>query len=163
MVKKLGLVAAAGLSIVFISPAFSQQAPTCEGSKDACQQISDLSKEYDAAFNKHDVAAVVGMFTPDAADAGEGVMLSGREQLEKFYSDGFKAGWSHHSSGPSQVHVMGDWAWVVGTWSALPPGAKDKVQGSWGAVDVREGGTWKIKMLTWNVAEPPPQQAAQTK
>jgi hypothetical protein len=103
------------------------------------------------------------MFTPDAADAGEGVMLSGREQLEKFYSDGFKAGWSNHSSGPSQIHVMGDWAWLVGTWSALPPGAKDKVQGSWGAVDVREGGTWKIKMLTWNVAEPPPQQAAQTK
>jgi hypothetical protein len=29
------------------------------------------------------------------------------------------------------------------------------VQGSWGAVDLREGGTWKIKMLTWNVAEPP--------
>jgi hypothetical protein len=65
---KLGLVAAAALSIAFISPAFSQQAPTCEGSKDACQQISDLSKEYDAAFNKHDVATVVGMFTPDAAD-----------------------------------------------------------------------------------------------
>lgn len=62
---KLGLLAAAGLSLVFISPAFSQQAPTCEGSKGACQQISDLSKEYDAAFNKHDVAAVGGMFTPD--------------------------------------------------------------------------------------------------
>ena len=78
---KLGLVAAAGLSIMFISPAFSEQAPTCEGSKDACQQISDLSKEHDAAFNKHDVAAVVGMFTPDAADVGEGVMLSGGEQI----------------------------------------------------------------------------------
>jgi ketosteroid isomerase-like protein len=159
---KLTLVAAAGLSTVFVVSASAQQAPTCEGPKDACQQIADLSKVYDTAFNNHDVATIVGGFTPDATDVGEGVMLSGREALEKFYSDGFKAGWSNHSSGPTEVHVMGDWAWAVGTWSGLPPGAKDKVQGTWGAVDIRQGGAWKIRMLTWNVAEPAPQQAAQT-
>jgi hypothetical protein len=59
-------------------------------------------------------------------------MLNGREQLEKFYADGFKAGWSNHSSGPTQVHVMGDWAWVVGTWSAVPPGAKEQGAGQLG-------------------------------
>ena len=159
---KIGLITVAGAALVFGGPAFAQQAPSCDGPQDACRQIVDISNQYNAAFNSHDVAAITGLFTTDAVDVGENVMLSGRAALEKFYTDGFKAGWATHSSGPNQVHVMGDSGWAVGSWSATPPGAKDasqKAAGTWGDVVVLQNGTWKIRMLTWNVTEAPPESA----
>ena len=35
-----------------------------------------------------------------------------------------------------------------------------QLKGYWGAINVREGDTWKIRMLTFNVTPPP---AAETK
>src|SRR5690349_5984282 len=86
---------------ITIEPAFAQQAPSCEGSPDACQQISDISKQYNRTFNSHDVPSMVALFTTDAVMVGEGggkgVRLSGREAIEKFYSEIFKSRASDHA------------------------------------------------------------------
>lgn len=93
-------------------------------------------------FNRHDVK-IVELFTADGVDVGEGVKLAGRESLQEFFAGGFNTGWTNHSSAPDQVHVMGDWGWATGSWSATPPRVKEASQtvgGTWGDVFVRQGG-----------------------
>ena len=151
----------AGLALLFGNPSFAQQVATCDGPQDACQQIIKGLKQFEAAYNRKDVAGVGAGFTPDAVIVQEGPMISGREAIEKFYGDGFKAGFTDNSSPINQVHVMGNMAWLVGSWSASGPGPNNTTQtykGNWGAVDVNEGGTWKARMLIWNTIENPPEQ-----
>jgi uncharacterized protein (TIGR02246 family) len=159
---KIRILAVAGLALLFGKPSFAQQAATCDGPQDACQQIIKGLKQFEAAYNRKDVAGVGAVFTPDAVIVWEGPMLSGREAIEKFYGDGFKAGFADNSSPADQVHVMGNMAWLVGSWSASGPGPNNTTQtyqGNWGSVNVNEGGTWKTRMLTWNTIENLPEQA----
>src|SRR5437763_17083472 len=39
------------------------------------------------------------------------------------------------------------------------PGATQQYRGTWGDVEVKEGGTWKTRMLTWSIIEAPPEPA----
>jgi ketosteroid isomerase-like protein len=87
---------------------------------------------------------------------GEGPLVSGKGAIEKFYDDAFKAGFRDNSSPIDQVHVNGNIAWVVGHWSAMGPGPNNSTQryhGNWSAVDVREGSSWKSRMVTFNTIE----------
>jgi len=48
-------------------------------------------------------------------------------------------------------------AWGLGQWSDMKAGPNNTVQelhGNWGAVYERDGDTWKIRMLTYNLAPP---------
>jgi len=91
--------------------------------------------------------------------SGEGTKLSGSEAFTKFYDDSFKAGFTNASISVDQVHVVGDMGWLVGSWSETGPGPNNTTHpyhGNWGAVDVNDGGIWKIRMLSWSVDEPQP-------
>jgi len=159
---KPGLSIGAAWALLFAAPAFGQDTPSCDGPQDACRQIAAITAQYNAAFNKRDLTGLSALFTADTVGAWPGGMLRGREARENLFTDLFKAGWSNHAGGPDQIHVIGDWGWAVGTWIAVPPGAKDASHpawGTWGEVVVRQDGVWKIQMQTWNVAGPDAEQA----
>ena len=158
---RLRLLATAGLAVGLVAPAVAQERATaCDGPQDACQQVANLVKSYDDAFNKGDAATVAAIFTPDGIEMTEAPKVSGREAIERHYSDAFKAGLSHVVVNVDELHVVGDTTWGVGDWSATGPGpnhATRPYHGNWGAVWVRNGGTWRLRMLTNNTIETPPQ------
>jgi uncharacterized protein (TIGR02246 family) len=152
-------------AVGLVTPAFAQQKATTS-EQEVRQGIEALCKKYDEAFNKHDVAAVVSTFMPDAIIMPEGPMLSGTQAIAKSYEDFFKNANPNpdHLIKVVQVKALTDnAAWVVGEWSVTVPGANNTAQqlhGNWGAVEEREGGQWRGRMLTWNMIEPPPAETA---
>jgi uncharacterized protein (TIGR02246 family) len=156
--KKHLVVTVTGLAIGLAMPTVAQRPSTCDGPQDACQQIISVLRQFEAAYKEKDATGVGVLFAADAVVMGEGPMLGGREAIQKSYSDAFKAGWTDNSSPIDQVHVAGNTAWAVGSWSANGPGPNNTTQkyhGNWGAVYVIDGGSWKARMLTWNSIENP--------
>jgi ketosteroid isomerase-like protein len=159
---KLRLVGIAGLAIVFVEPAFAQQTTKCDGPQEECQQILNDNKKYDAAFERKDTAALVAMYTPDAVIVGEGPTVSGKEAITSFYDDQFKDGPVTNVTKVDEIHIAGNMAWSIGSWSGSATGPNNTTQqyrGTWGDVEVKEGGTWKTRMLTWSIIEAPPEPA----
>jgi uncharacterized protein (TIGR02246 family) len=154
-------LAAAGLLIGFAAPAIAQEkVGTCDGPRDACQQVAALIRSYDEAFNRKDAAAVAAIFTPDGIEITEAPVVSGREAIEQHYRDAFKAGWSDVMVNVDQFHVKDDMTWGVGDWHANAPGPGNTTRlahGNWGAIWVKSGGAWKLRMLTNNAIENPAQ------
>ena len=138
------VLALAGLASIFAVSAFAQEDSKCTGPHEACQQNIDLWENFDVAFTKHDPAATAALFTEDAVFVLEtGTVLHGRQDIEKFLSDAFKAGFSNNVATVEEVHVIGDLAWVVGRWTETGPGpnqATKPYQGLWGSVHERQGG-----------------------
>jgi uncharacterized protein (TIGR02246 family) len=159
---KLHLLAIAGLTIGFASPAMSQETTgTCTGPQDDCRQISSLAKRFDETFNKKDAVAFAANYTPDGIVLLSMPMLSGRAAIAQAFSEFFKLGASHLVDTVTQAHVAGDMAWAFGGWSDTEPGPNNTTQsvhGNWSAVYVRDGGTWLIRQSTANVIRPPPPQ-----
>jgi uncharacterized protein (TIGR02246 family) len=149
-----------GLAITLALPAGAQQTK-CDGPQEACQQIVDLFKKHNEASSKQDIAGIMALFTTDAVFVSEGSTLDGRDAIEKWHTEMAKAGaFGRHDSKVDQVHVQGNIAWAVGSWSDTgPSNGSHPVHGNWGDVFVLEGGTWKVRMLTANVIETPPGQA----
>ena len=134
----------------------------CDGAQDACQQIADIARKYDEALNKRDAAAIAALYTPDAVLVTEGPTLQGPDAIEKSLAGAFKAGViGKHATEIDQVHVQGNLAWAIGSWSDTgPSNGSHPMHGNWGGVIVPEGGNWKIRMLTVNTIETPPGQPA---
>jgi uncharacterized protein (TIGR02246 family) len=158
MKTRLVVIVTGLLAIGLAIPTAAQQRATCDGPQDACQQIISSVEQFVAAFNNKDVAGAVAGFTEDAILVGEGPMLSGKEALRKNYSDFFKAGLTDNVSPIDQIHVAGTMAWAVGSYSVTGPGPNNSTQkyhGNWGAVYVNDGGSWKVRMRTFNRIETP--------
>jgi hypothetical protein len=65
--------------------------------------------------------------------------------------------------GDAELSIAGNEVWRTGEWSFTLQGKSGgpiQLKGYWGAINAREGDTWKIRMLTFNVTPPP---AAETK
>ena len=63
---------------------------------------------------------------------------------------------------PHMIGTAGNEVWRTGEWSSTVQGKSGdpmKLEGYWSAINVRDGDTWKIQMLTFNVT-PPPASAA---
>jgi ketosteroid isomerase-like protein len=84
--------------------------------------------------------------------------------IPKFYEDSSKAGFDHNDVTVDQVSPLAaDMALAMGEYRISgknQSGAAMEAAGRWTAVDVREGGKLKIRMLTAFPKPPPPQQAA---
>ncbi len=158
---KMRFLASAIVVIGLTSPVAAQQKTgTCTGPQEVCRELASVPQKYDAAYNKGDASAVAAVFTKDAVLAApRGPNLRGTEELQAFYANAFRAGFSSDLLKVQTERVIGDMAWAVGQWSAMRPGANHTTrprQGNWGAVFVRDGDTWKIQMLAPNVMEPAP-------
>ena len=128
------------------------------------QQLDAKIKSYAEAVNNNDATAVAAQFTEDGVFVTDRGPVYGRQAIEKWYADAFK---ERHTKNfvpkpdqysPHVIGTAGNEVWQNGEWSETiqPEGSEAiRVNGYWSAVTVREGDTWKDRMLTWNVTPPP--------
>jgi uncharacterized protein (TIGR02246 family) len=134
-------------------PTFAQQKNAIDPKIE--QQIRVLAAKYDAAFNKHDSAAVAAFFTEDAVLGTPHGTFHGRQAIEKDCAQhNFQ---SYHSSNlfttVDRVIAVGNDVRTIGRWSDTiqDDGATKHVEGHNSLVWVRDGDTWKIRKCSWDV------------
>lgn len=120
-------------------------------------QLEKMASSYVESYSKQDPAGLVALY----AKGGVLVTPMGvQADLAAVYGGAFKAGFN-------RVEVKIDQAWPLGADAALatgtyratgknPSGAPLEQGGLWTATYVREGGTFKIRMLTAFPPAPPP-------
>ena len=158
------LLAFVGLAIGLATPTLAQQKDTIDS-----QIAEQVTKKIDEGFNNGDAAAVGALFTEDAVFVTPQGPIFGREAIEKLFAGMFQQGhYSNHlnkddQGSPHMIGTADDEVWRTGEWSFTLQGKSGgpiQLKGHFGAINVREGETWKIRMLTFNVTPPP---AAETK
>ena len=158
------LITIAGLAIGFAVPTLAQQKDTITDPQ-IVQQLHASGKKTEEAFLKGDAAARAALFTEDAVLVNDSGPVYGRQSIEQYYTDLFKkvhylsftVTYDPHS--PHAIGTNGNAAWENGQWSGTikegegsPP---RQLKGYWAAVKVREGDTWKLRMVTANVTPAP--------
>jgi uncharacterized protein (TIGR02246 family) len=123
------------------------------------QQIEQLVTTYRANWNKQDVAGIAGLYTKDAVLVSQApkVVKNGQQEIAQQDETIFKT-LPHNNAATVEVSPLGaDALFSVGEYhlSGQNQSGPLKVDGHWTAVYVREGGTWKIRLLT-AVPDPPP-------
>ena len=152
------LLALAWLAISFASPIFAQQ-------KDApvdpqiVQQLHAIGKKSDEAFLKGDAAALAAFYTEDVVYVTATETIRGRQALERYFAEQFQeVRYSSHETkyDPTSPHHIGtdsNAVWENGEWSGTiflqgEDCGPHQLRGYFSSVEVREGDTWKIRMLT---------------
>ena len=162
---RLSVLAAAGLAIGFVLPAFAEQKDTAGpeiipqsnllGDVNVLAEFTALRSKYVEALDRLDAAAMAAFYTEDGVVVTPDGWFSGRENIEKWYAYMFQR-WHPASSirQNDQVTAVGNQAWAVGRWWSTLQSRNGPVlaRGFWSAIYVREGDAWKIRMANYNVA-----------
>jgi uncharacterized protein (TIGR02246 family) len=125
-------------------------------------QIERLVAAYVEKFNKHDAAGIAALYAKDGMEVTATSVTSGPQEIEQGYQS-FMKPFSVLSIMVTieQISPLGNDADIrIGQFhiSGEGPNGPTKVDGRYTTIDVREGGTWKIRLLT--IANAPPPQAA---
>lgn len=145
------------LCSVFI--AFTTQAMASDTDPNLKQEVEKIGAAYAESFNKHDAAGIAALF----ATGGMHVNPAGpRTDIAAFYEGAFKAGLDHEEITVDQVWPLGgDALLAMGQYRITgknQSGAPIETGGIWTSTDVREGGTWKIRLLSAMPKPPAPQK-----
>ena len=123
------------------------------------QEIEKLAAAFAAGYDKQDSAGIAALFVSGAVLVNPSGVHTGAADIAKYYEGGFKTGFNHNEIQVRQVWPLGpDTVLAVGEFHATgknESGAPLDSSGIWTATDVREGGTWKARMLT-AFPKPPP-------
>jgi uncharacterized protein (TIGR02246 family) len=137
------------ISVVCLaSSAFAQQADQATR-----QQIEQLVATYRENWNNHNAAGIAALYTNDGVLVSQApkVVKTGPQEIVQQYETAFKTV-SHNDGATAEVFSLGpDALYSVGEYHLSgqnQSGGPLKVDGHWTAVYVREGGAWKIKLLT---------------
>lgn len=139
-------------STILLSPAAAVAADTT-----VKQEVEKIASAYADNFNKQDAAAIAALY----ANGGMLVNPAGpHTDIEKYVDGAFKAGFDHQDITVNDVWPLGpDTAVAMGEFRITgknPSGAPIENVGLWTAIDIRENGHWKIRMLTGMPKAPPP-------
>jgi ketosteroid isomerase-like protein len=159
--KTLLAVAIVGLAIGFSMPAHAQNKDTVDpkiaqqrnllGDPNALGEFGALGIKVDEAFKNNDAGAVAALFIEEGVLVASDGMFFGRQAIEKRYADTFQR-WpiTTFSGQRSCLNAIDNAAWAVGEWwSTVQSQTGPKFErGYWSAIYVREGDTWKIRLLT---------------
>ncbi|MGA8658836.1 MAG: nuclear transport factor 2 family protein [Chthoniobacterales bacterium] len=138
--KRLLVLALAGLTIGFVVPALAQEKDTV--SPEIRQQIEAVLKKLEEAYNRYDAAAFAAGFTEYAVELSLGGMARGRQEIEERYAADLASHPTKQSFKLVQVCAVGDA--VCAIWEYLHFNTQTK--GHCATIYVREGDTWKIRM-----------------
>ncbi len=145
----------------FLALSLPAAAAAADADQNLKQEIGKAVSAYAATFETLNPAGMAALYTSD------GVLVNPaglQTDITKVYEGTFKAGFNHLESTLDQVWPLGaDTALAMGEYRLTgknESGAAMESAGRWTAVDVREGGKWKVRMLTAFPKPPPPQQAA---
>jgi ketosteroid isomerase-like protein len=161
---KMGLlVALVELAIGFTPSVFAQQKGTVDrqtvqqrdllGIPDALAVFGELSGKLDDAYNNRDAEAAAALFTEDAVLVTSDGMVFGRQSTEKGYAETFQR-WPITDflsrRDRLQLNAIDNAVWSVGEWWGNLESKSGPVfaWGYWSTIYVREGGAWKMRMLS---------------
>jgi uncharacterized protein (TIGR02246 family) len=134
------------------------------------EQLNAHCHAYDEAINNNDAAAIAMLFAEDAIFVTDRGPVCGRQAIEEWYADVFKAWRPKNHTGkadqdsPHLIGTAGNEAWRTGEWSETGQGQNGEpvqIKGYWSTIDSLEGDEWKMRMLTWNIT--PAATTAETK
>jgi uncharacterized protein (TIGR02246 family) len=148
----LSIMKASILSIMIVAlsaPAFADDA-------DLKKQVEQINTAYMESFNKQDAAGIAALFATGGIFVNQ---FGPRTDMAQVVEGTFKAGFNHAETQVDQV-------WPLGSETALgmgqirftgknQSGASIETAAFWTATYVREGGKWKIRMLS-GIPKPPP-------
>ena len=165
------VVALLGLSVSFALPASAQQTNTLD--PQIVQQVHAIGKQSDEAFLKGDAVVLAALCTEDAVLVNDTGTVHGRQAIEKYYAAMFQTlhYFSHHTTydqtSPHALGTDGNGVWETGEWScAIAPRGEDcgphQLRGYFASIEVREGNTWKVQMMIYNLAPAPPAALSKT-
>jgi ketosteroid isomerase-like protein len=120
------------------------------------QEVERIGSAYAESFNRQDASGIAALYT----DGGVHINPAGpRTDIEEFYRGLFKAGLNYQESSVAEVWLVGaETAIAIGQFRTTgkdPRGAVIEILGFSTATYVREGGKWKIRMLS-AIPKPPP-------
>jgi len=140
-------IASAVAVLGFALPASAQKAH-----QNTQQQIEQLVTTYRANWNNHNAAGIADLYTKDGVLVSQApkVVKTGPQEIAQQYETAFKTV-SHNDGATAEVYPLAtDTVYSVGEYhlSGQNQNGPVKVDGHWTAIYVRDGGTWKIKLLT---------------
>ena len=150
----------AGLAFGFVWPTFAQQTDTPD--PQLRQMIDEFAKKYAEAVNNNDAAAIAAFYTENGIFVTSEGPKYGRKAIEKFYADLFRQfHFSNYSSkadqySPRLIGTDGSETLEIGEWSCTiegHDGSPIQIKGYYSSIDIREGGDWKISMVTSNTTQ----------
>ena len=117
------------------------------------QQIERIVAAYHENWNNHNAAGIAGLYTKDGVLVTQApkVVKTGQQDIEQNYKNAFNTIPHHDSATVDEVSPLGaDAAMSVGEYHLTGKGESGptKLDGHWTAVYVRDGGAWKIRLLT---------------
>lgn len=119
-----------------------------ESEADVRQAITKIAASFADHYARKDAAGIASHF----ARGGVFVNAAGQHDVATFYEQSFKAGFDRNDITVDQVWPLNpDTAISMGRFKLSgksQSGNALDVSGVWTAVDVRENGQWKIRMLT---------------
>jgi uncharacterized protein (TIGR02246 family) len=120
------------------------------------QEVEKIGSAYAESFNRQDAAGIAALY----ADDGVHINPAGpRTDIEQFYRDLFKAGFSYQESNVDGVWPLGaETAVAIGQYRTTGKDQSGAPIEAWGistATYMRERGKWKIRMLS-AIPKPPP-------
>jgi uncharacterized protein (TIGR02246 family) len=120
--------------------------------QNARQEIERMIAAYHDNWNNHNAAGIAGLYTKDGLLVTQSpkVVKTGQQEIEQQYQDTFKAGIAHDSATADQIWPVGNELISVGEYHLIDQSKSSptKIDGHWTAVYVRDGGAWKIRLLT---------------
>jgi uncharacterized protein (TIGR02246 family) len=150
---KAALAHASALFCVIVAvaaPAFADDAA------DLKKQVEQIRNAYVESFNKQDAAGIAALFATNAIVVGP---LGPQPDVVKVAEGMFNAGFNHIEAKVDQVWTLGpDTAIGMGEARLTgknQSGAPIENANFWTATYVKEGGKWKVRMLS-SIPKPPP-------
>jgi uncharacterized protein (TIGR02246 family) len=136
------------VAIGLAPPTFAQQVDP-----NTRQQVERLAATYAENFNKQDAAGIASLYARDGVLVSRAAkaVKTGAQEIEQTYQSVFKSGMNHTDITVDQVSPLGtDAVIAIGEYHGSGHGQNGpiEVDGHWTGVDVREGGIWKVRLLT---------------
>jgi uncharacterized protein (TIGR02246 family) len=127
--------------------------------QDIKQEVEKIGAAYTDCIAKHDAACVASLYAKDGIQVNPVGLV--QTDLKATYEANFKAGEDKIDTKVNHAQMLGDdMAIAVGEVDAtfnVEPKLRSLF---WSAVYVKDGGQWKIRMLTVGLKPPPPPQEA---
>ena len=113
------------------------------------------NNQWQDAFNKGDANAISAMYAPQAIEVTpEGIRVGPgavRERVERGIKEDKM---SNMTIVATKCGGDNSWRWSSGTWKA--DSSHGPLSGFWTAIEAKEGNSWKMQNLTYNMTPPPP-------
>jgi ketosteroid isomerase-like protein len=121
------------------------------------QEVEKIAAAFTESFNKQNGAGIAELFTKDAVLVNQGGLHT---DIAQYYDGAFKTGIDHVDVTVKEVtKLSADNMIGIGEFSNSGKNASGAAIGGpgyWTATYVRDGGVWKLRMLTAFPKAPPP-------